>query len=318
MKNTILLSVLASVVATAAIGCGGKDPFKRESNPTSNYPGLENSVAPHEEKPRNQFYVSDVFDVAFEEQQESRRILNFVEGQSTSQKVRARVYMDGIGFSLKPSNLPKGATFEKSAEEGIWVLSWKPEFGFIPANQNEKQVDIQIELVPTVNPGYASNTSLPSQIERTVHFTLMVRHTEAEPTIVSVKGLKGDISEKKAIPFKVEVSDPASYKGAAPELFWGYDRTLYSKDSKVYSGQSGIDWASYDNKKPKQLDNGNWEYSLVYYPSVVASLHGDNAKDGKLKVQFSLQAASTASEELSPAYSHPLNIVLDTQAGGTK
>ena len=316
MKNTILLSVLVPIVAVATIGCGGKDPFKRESDPTKAYPGLENSVAPHEEKPRNQLYVSDVFDISFEEQQESRRILNFVEGTASEQKVRARVYMDGIGFSLKTSNLPKGATFEKSKEDGIWILSWKPEFGFIPSSQNEKQVDIQIELIPTVNPGYSSSTKLPSQIERTVHFTLMVRHTEAEPTIVSVKGLKGDISEKTAVPFKVEVSDPASYKGAAPELTWGYDATTYSKSSKVFSGQSGIDWESYDNTAPKQLKNGNWEYSLVYYPSVVASLHRKKASDGKLKVQFSFQAASSASEELSPAYSHPLNIVLDAQAGG--
>jgi hypothetical protein len=302
MKNIILTLVLALTV----VGCSGKDPFNRESNPLKEYPGLKDSVAPHDEKTRTQYYVSDVFDIAFEEQQESRRILNFVAGEKTQHKVRARVYLEGLKFDLKASNLPSDATFVKSTtEENIWLLTWTPKVIV--------QKNIQIELVP-LNAGQQTLNSLPSQIERTVNFSLVVQHTEKEPAIVKVSGLEGDIKENSTVKFKVQIADPASYTKSAPILTWGFDQSVYSTDNKVFSGQNGIDW-DYSNLKPKLLSNGNWEYSLVYFPALVADLHRKDATGGKIKVQFNLQAVSSVSEELSPAYAHPLNIVLEAQAG---
>jgi hypothetical protein len=305
MKKLILISA----VTLTALGCAGKNPFQREANPLNDYPGLEDSVAPHNQKARDQYYVSDVFDISFEDQQESRRILNFVEGQSASQKVSARIYMDGVGFNLQATNLPQGATFTKDTEEGVWTLTWAPAFGFIPANQTERQWDIKIELVPVGGADTSVNASLPSKIERTVPFSLVVRHTEQEPTITKIRGLDNSVSQNAVVPFKVQIKDPAGYSATPPEITWGYDSAQYSNELKRYSGQNGIDW-DYKNLKPRQINESTWEYSLVYYADVVAALHRAKAKDGKIDVQFYLQAASTASEHLSPAYSVPLTIVM--------
>lgn len=309
--KTLSLLVLISFMAAA---CSGKDPFNRDSDPFRNYTGLDNSVPPHNERARTQYYVSDVFDIHFEEQQESRRILNFVEGQPMDHRVRARVFMEGVRFDLRAHNLPQGARFTKdSSEEGIWVLSWQPSLGFIPPSQRERQWDIQVELVPLTGDDSRAAANLPTQVERTVTFSLMVRHTEREPTIVAIRGLEGQISESSSINFTVEVADPAGHSNAAPQISWSYDPAQFSNETQLYSGQNGIDW-NYENLNARQLSNGNWEFHLVYHAGVVAELHRERAHDGQIGVQFYLQAASTASQQLSPTYSHSLSIALSDSA----
>src|SRR5690606_35148418 len=161
-------------------------------------------------------YVSDIFDIHSEDEQDSRRILNFVEGEASVQPIRARLYMDGVRFDLKAHNLPSGATLTPDGSEpGVWNFTWKPELGFIPPSQRERQWDMQIELVPQVGEDNRALGSLPSQLERTVTFSLMVRHTELEPTIVAIKGLGSELSESQAVPFKIEVADPAGHSDAA-------------------------------------------------------------------------------------------------------
>lgn len=323
MKATLILPLLALI----AVGCSGKDPLNREANPLKDYSALDGAVTPHNERARTQYYVSDIFDIHADDEQNSRRILNFVEGEAAVQAIRARLYMDGIRFDLKAHNLPKGATLTPDGgEAGVWNFTWKPELGFIPPSQRERQWDLQIELVPQAGQDNRAIGNLPSQIERTVTFSLMVRHTELEPTIVAVKGLSAELSEAQSVPFKIEVADPAGHNDAAPAISWSYDPAQYSNETRLYSGQNGIDW-DYENLKPRRLSNGNWEFSLIYYPQVVAAMHRNNINDSKLGVQFYIQALSQASERLSPTYSQTLNIRLNqptartadtTDAGGTQ
>lgn len=313
MKKVLLLPVLTALLA----GCSGKDPLNRNSDPLKDYNSLEGSVLPHNERARTQYYVSDIFDIHSEEEQDSRRILNFVEGETAVHPVRARLYMDGVRFDLQAKNLPAGATLtQDSSEAGLWNLTWKPELGFIPPSQREQQWDIQLELVPQVGEDPRITANLPTQIERTVTFSLMVRHTQLEPTIVAIKGLSSEISESQAVRFTVEVADPAGHTEAVPAISWSYDPAQYSNETQVYSGQNGIGW-DYDNLTPKRLSNGNWEFSLIYYPQAVATMHRQKLTSSKLAVQFYIQAVSQSSERLSPTYSQTLNILLNQATATT-
>ncbi len=256
MKNgrTVQLSALLICSTLLSAACGGVNSGL-SSDPTKSY-DIGPVVPLHDEKPRTQKVLERSYSIEVEKD------ATFIEGETASFKIRARVFFPVLSFDLKLSGLPDdvaGVNLVRSATEaGTWILTWSAPKGFIASDRNEREVRYKLELAD-VRSSDSSVESLFRSINRTQDFSFSVRRTGKTPQIVK-SDLGVEVAQGAVVPFTVEVMDPASYEGFAPRVdiyFQGTNKTEagYEANGATYVRNETL---------PKHLGGGLWRFEYLF------------------------------------------------------
>lgn len=245
-----VLSVAAASLALGLIGCGGSVG----KDPTAEFSGL---VAPHGEQPRDQAVLDRSYVI------EPEKDVTFIEGETSSFKVRVRLFFPVESFSLKlvgvPSDIQNISLSKVQGEAGTYQISWTAPKGVIPTDRPDRNVKYRLEL-GDVKSADASVEALFRSISKVQDFSFNVRRTGKTPKIVAVNSLPSEVAQGSMVPFTVDVEDPASYEGYSPRLDVYFQGTNKTESGYEANGATYVRVES----TPKHIGNGVWRFSYVF------------------------------------------------------
>lgn len=295
MKNqTWIKTVMTTGLALLVVGCG--DPFKRHSDPMTEYEELRDDIPRAQYKVNNQNFDGVLFDLQFLGQADGSQ-LNFYEGTSTSYNLQARVFISGVSYTLIPHNFPKGVSLQKVANESdIWVLKWTPETNTIPSGLTNKTFEAQIEFALDQNTTARARESFNlDRRNRVKTVTLSVNFSSSQP-VLTVTGLDSNKVLKfgDVVPLTIEVVDPNSNAQRKPRVIAEFDIENQSAEARTFPANNTI---IHDNKKKdKFAGNGKW----IIYRLLDTTLIPKEYLDARAKYEageFTISAINTAKLE---------------------
>jgi hypothetical protein len=251
-QKGVVVSLAVLSLLAGLVGCGGVG-----SDPTSQYADLNAAVPPHTEKARTQAVIDRSYVI------EPERDVTFIEGETTSFKVRVRMFFPVDSYELRLAGLPEdvgGVSLVKVPEEpGSYLVTWAAPKAFIPSDRAERSVRYRLELAD-VRAQDPSVETLFRSINRIQEFSWSVRRTGKTPMIVKMSELPTEIAQGQVVPFTVDVLDPASYDGYAPRLDIYFQGT-----NKTESGfeANGATYVRHEST-PKNVGGGVWRFSFVF------------------------------------------------------
>ena len=259
-------NITAAIAAIALMGCQGSDPLKRESNPHKGFTSFEEAVPAHDQKPRPQAYVGDLFVVNVDNGQDNTLFFNFSEGVAKSYKVNFRMLVENVTYTTKLE------LSEEAQKLGIsWnsngTLSWTPPVKTIPATRGSVSFDGKIVLVPSTTDSKAQKLLTNKQLATKIK--LVVSRQEAEPKIVRVEGINEKTVHYSAKPtaFRITVSDPAMGEQRDPVVHFADSVGKLTSEQINEKGYVSSVNSFFRGKAVKAGANGTWTINYTFEPS---------------------------------------------------
>ena len=182
--NNKLLHAKMLIATLTLVGCGGHDPFMRKADPLTDFQDLRADVAPANFKPADQNFDGLLFDIRIDGLTDGQTQLNFFEGKSTSFRIKSRVFIPEVNYSLTAHGLPAGSSFTAVKEEaGVYLLSWNPPRGTIPSGLDSKRIEAQIEFRVEANTSARAKEILANdKRNRLKPITINVAFAQTQPS----------------------------------------------------------------------------------------------------------------------------------------
>lgn len=192
--------------------------------------------------------------------------MTFVEGKSSSFKIRTSVQIEKVEMSLTAQGLPEGAQWTKSTTEaGVYILTWKPA---LYTTGNAAMKVLKVKLVPKIisTGNDAAVEKLKGLVlDKTIDLNLF-KNLEG-PADLKVASLPSEIEEGKVSPFTVTVTVPGTDSKAPlkPTLNIRYDQIAISAGNNFQELDGSRHVVIDLNKKdPEYLGDAKWKYTLLF------------------------------------------------------
>ena len=261
MKTVFSTIIIASAVLLSA--CNGQNPFKRQSNPIKDYPGLSKDMpesqvpkAPPQEPQPTQSLCSRIFNLDIEGKRGS--VLKFTAGKPSQINVVSRWYPNSP-YSLQIDNPPKGMTLSKPSQvskdqNGVglatWTVSWNPSKKLVSQGSYDTLITFRFvstdkNLIETCGSDFSTD------------FTALVTTENNQSNLpdVSIEGLPSQpVSFGENLKFKVIVTslEPKDQ----PTLAFGINTDAITGEQVVLSAENAVGCAA----KPT-LKESNWIFN---------------------------------------------------------
>jgi hypothetical protein len=268
-----LVSTFAVSAALVLSACNGQNPLKRNSDPTKDYPELNQAVPVSqvpEPKPTptptpvpevEQNPCPKIFDIGFEEAR--GRLMKFQPGQQGQIVLVARSYRQGA-FNLELTDAPKGMSLTLAKNEGAapnslsyWTVQWTPEQEIVGVNGLWETV---------IGVKYTNNNVKNARCgnHASEDFNVQVSEDPNAVTnpVVSITELpQGKITFGDHFNFKITVSNADSKQ--APDLSFGFNSDAFSTSTTI-RGDAAAGCSS------AKLVNSQWVFSCDFASDKIA------------------------------------------------
>jgi hypothetical protein len=194
--------------------------------------------------------------------------MKFMEGQTGTFKVLGRTFVPGMKVELSASNLPAGATFQKTSDvDGMatYELKWSPTVALIPSTQVYKMFEIKITPKVTEAPKGHSKEAIQKLLQDK-EVTVFVIRSQKIPSEVAVEGLDQEVTEGTITTFYVtaKVHGFDDQSGEMPFLKVSYDN-LVKKAGVSLLQLDGTRHVVMDPKQaPAYLGDFKWKFTLSF------------------------------------------------------
>jgi len=236
---------LVGLSALYLMGCQGQNPFRRQSDPTSQYTVKENSrpyrtnesKEPATPPPDTRERVCpESFRISVEGSHGSRT-LYFVEGESKTYNINVRNLL-GDKFSLSTPKIPQGASFAAiDAAAGKFRFTWTP--GRV-GNMSHRQESLVLQFT---SPAY--QTACPVNSAAVEQLDVVVQMSNDEPSLEITGLTKNVLPFGEDIEFQVRIKDPNGSANYVPNLINGFMRAdARNSERVILNARSAIDCES--------------------------------------------------------------------------
>ncbi|MFS4460350.1 hypothetical protein [Bdellovibrio sp. HCB2-146] len=194
--------------------------------------------------------------------------IDFVEGKTSTFKVRVSTTLPGLNLELKQDGLPQGASFEKSQKEkDVYLITWNPPYSL--SSDDDKLYDtftvkFTAEVLKSSDPAMAAKVQ-GLAFEKETKITL--RKSQEAPKDVKIVGLSNEIEEGQITTFKVTAVVPGYTDKSAkkPRLDYYYDGVSVTNGNKFQESNGALYIVSdLAQKDAKYLGNSTWEFSKKF------------------------------------------------------
>ncbi|MBC7740941.1 MAG: hypothetical protein H7061_02010 [Bdellovibrionaceae bacterium] len=270
MKNNLVLILPTLLVLSLLSACGSS-----KSDPLDKYKDIKAVPANNEKAQTQKVARPDLFSIEVEGTNEVN-LGNFVEGQPSTVLVRITPKTASIQkFSVRLSDFTNSSRPELTGTPapGVFALTWTAALGTIPAGQFAMQFKAEIEatVVGSANPRL-------NGISNSKSINVTVSRNSSQPKITGRSSLTKGVDEGQALPFTIDVTDPASLNHVSlPEM----QITPYVNSNTESYHADGSSYLVYDDRRkenPEKLSPTTYRF---HYILKVDQLPLDRDRQGK-------------------------------------
>lgn len=277
MKVNYFLTLVAVSMSLGLTACQNS-----QTDPTTDYQSLNNSVPPQNKKILRQTGAGQLFKIT------PSAAFTYQVGQSKSVNFTTEVYVEGLVYTVQGENMPKDMSITNTKNVGEYAVSWTPGSQYV-TSRTSVQGKFRIRIV-------ASSKSTPEALAiwektnylETATFDWVVNKDTTVPTIEKVVGGDKLVKEDQNVAITVDVK--AAVKNANDLDIRIYDNQKSLVSAKAFSGTSAVDVAG-----PRQLSPGLWQYTINFNSKKAAASAREDAKELKTEISGNIKSQITFS-----------------------
>lgn len=271
----------------------GLTACERNADPTRDYPELANDVPAVQRAANEQTFDGVLFDLRIQDHEDSN-VLDFYEGKEGSYVLLARSFLPGANFTLRATEMPKGASLIPSSTRDTWVIKWTPAKELIPKGLSSQEFKIQVEFALDQNSSARArelfNADRRNRIKR---LTLKVNFPESQPQVRIIGLDKNEYKRGDVVPFTVEVTDINSSKTRRPDVIVTYDKANVTNEAKSFPATMAV---IIDPRRPDQFVGANkWVFHYYFDTTTIPAAYFE-PKAGFEAGEFIIYAVNSSSK----------------------